>query len=92
MSLLLNVLKALAGVVTIGSPRRLNEVFISTGTPVFCAKRLDDVVVAGVPLTAHGLQPPRTHVRDGRDNRLLVLQHVADHQHETLRILPGGSL
>ena len=41
MSLLLNVLKALAGVVTIGSPRRLNEVFISTGTPVFSAKRLD---------------------------------------------------
>ena len=35
MSLTLKVWKALAGVVTIGSPRRLNEVFISTGVPVF---------------------------------------------------------
>ena len=29
-----NVLMASAGVLTIGSPRRLNEVFITTGTPV----------------------------------------------------------
>src|SRR5690606_19296390 len=32
--LLLKVLKASSGEVTIGSPRRLNEVFSTTGTPV----------------------------------------------------------
>ncbi len=29
-----NVFRALSGVATIGSPRRLNEVFMMTGTPV----------------------------------------------------------
>ena len=33
------VLKAFAGVFTIGSPFRLNEVFSTAGTPVACAKR-----------------------------------------------------
>jgi hypothetical protein len=39
ISLLEKVLKALAGVFTIGSPFRLNEVFSTTGTPVDCPKR-----------------------------------------------------
>src|SRR6266852_8763611 len=39
MSLLEKVLKALAGVVTMGSPRRLKDVFSKTGTPVALPKR-----------------------------------------------------
>src|SRR4029078_7276376 len=34
------VLMASAGVFTIGSPRRLKDVFITTRTPVSCAQRL----------------------------------------------------
>ena len=40
ISLRKNVLKALAGVVTMGSPFRLNEVFRMAGIPVACEKRL----------------------------------------------------
>ena len=39
ISLLENVLNALAGVFTMGSPFKLNEVFRITGTPVACPKR-----------------------------------------------------
>lgn len=39
ISLFEKVLKAFAGVVTIGSPRRLKEVFNTTGTPVAWPKR-----------------------------------------------------
>ena len=39
ISLLQKVLKALAGVLTIGSPFRLKDVFSTTGTPVAWPKR-----------------------------------------------------
>src|ERR1039457_6846718 len=39
ISLLVKVLKALAGVFTIGSPLRLKEVLSTAGTPVACPKR-----------------------------------------------------
>ena len=52
-----NVFKALSGVVTIGSPRRLNEVFMMTGTPVSPSKLRDQAVVARVGVGVDGLEP-----------------------------------
>ena len=44
------------GVQTIGSPRVLNEVFISTGTPVAPLKRAHQVVVERILFAVDGLQ------------------------------------
>ena len=91
ISLLEKVLKALAGVFTIGSPLRLKEVFSSAGIPVACPKLFDQLIVARTCIAKYGLQAAgAVHVRDGGQGTLPAGPHGHDVQHVARRIMVHG--
>ena len=83
MPLRMNVLSASAGVVTIGSPRRLNDVFRSAGHPGRLAEPAYELMVPRVGVGCDGLHSGGAVDVGHRGNaRSCVLLDRNEQQHE----------
>ena len=78
-----NVRMASVGELTMGSPRRLNEVFMTTGTPVRLAKFADQPPVERIHVALDGLRAGAAiHVRDRRNHAAFFGPHLRGENHE----------